>query len=114
MAAFWYQCPLPIGVPHSGPIGAPHSGLIGKYLSEELSLNEIIQKISINPRKLLNLKYNSIEEGNYADLTLFNPYIEWKYLENDIISKSKNTPFIGESLKGKAIAIYNNNNFSIL
>ena len=89
-------------------------GLICKYLSDDLSLDEIIQKISINPRKLLNLEYNSIEEGNYADLTLFNPYIEWKYLEKDIISKSKNTPFIGETLKGKAIAIYNNNNFSVL
>ena len=89
-------------------------GLINKHLEKHLTLNEIIDKISNNPRKILGLKNNSIEEGNYANLTLFNPSNKWEFKENDIVSKSKNSPFIGEELKGKALAIYNNNRFKEL
>ena len=55
-----------------------------------------------------------IEEGERANITLFNPELEWEVSEKDIKSKSKNTPFIGEELKGKALAIYNNNQFVII
>ena len=89
-------------------------GLINKHLEKHLTLNEIIDKISNNPRKILGLKNNSIEEGNYANLTLFNPSNKWEFKENDIVSKSKNSPFVGEELKGKALAIYNNNKFKEL
>jgi len=86
-------------------------GLIGKYLREYLSLGEIIEKIAINPRRLLQLESENIEEGNTANFTLFNPDLEWKFQKTDIESKSINTPFLGESLKGKALAIYNKEKF---
>tara|TARA_B100001758_G_scaffold245519_1_gene258677 strand:- start:520 stop:1788 length:1269 start_codon:yes stop_codon:yes gene_type:complete len=89
-------------------------GLINKNLEKHLTLNQIIEKISNNPRKILGLKNNSIEEGNNANITIFNPKTKWKFKEEDIISKSKNSPFIGEELKGKALAIYNNNRFKEL
>ena len=89
-------------------------GLINKHLEKHLTLNEIIDKISNNPRKILGLKNNSIEEGNYANLTLFNPSNKWEFKESDIVSKSKNSPFVGEELHGKALAIYNNNRFKEL
>ena len=65
----------------------------------------------MNPRSILGIKNHSIEEGNIANITLFDPTIEWKFKEENINSKSKNSPFIGEKLKGKALAIYNNNQF---
>ena len=86
-------------------------GLIGKHLSKHLSLAEIIKKIAINPRRLLQLKSGNIEEGNTANLTLFNPYLEWVFQKTDIESKSVNTPFVGEKLKGKALAICNKGKF---
>ena len=86
-------------------------GLIGKYLRQHLSLGEIIEKIAINPRELLQLESKNIEEGNTANLTLFNPDLEWEFQKKDIESKSINTPFLGERLKGKALAIYNNEKF---
>ena len=86
-------------------------GLIGKHLSKYLSLAEIIEKIAINPRRLLQLKSGNIEEGNTANLTLFNPYLEWVFQKTDIESKSVNTPFVGEKLKGKALAICNKGKF---
>ena len=86
-------------------------GLIGKYLSDHLSLTEIIEKIAINPRKLLQVEETKISEGNDATLTLFDPEMEWEFKKEDIISKSVNTPFVGKRLKGKAVAIYNKGKF---
>ena len=67
--------------------------------------------ISNNPRKILGIENNSIEEGNTANLTIFDPEIKWEFEKKDIISKSKNTPFVGEKLKGKALALVNKNKF---
>ena len=86
-------------------------GLINKNLENHLSLEEIINKISINPRIRLGITPPVIEEGNFANITIFDPSIEWDFAESDIKSKSKNSPFIGNKLKGKALAIYNNNLF---
>ena len=86
-------------------------GLIIKNLENHLSLNQIIDKISNNPRKILGIENNTIEEGNTANLTIFDPEIKWEFKKEDIISKSKNTPFVGEKLKGKALALVNNNKF---
>lgn len=86
-------------------------GLIGKYLRGHIELEKIIQLISINPRKILNLEDVIIEEHTEANLTFFNPDLEWIFTKNDIASKSENSPFIEESLKGKAFAIYNQGKF---
>ena len=86
-------------------------GLIIKNLEKHLSSDQIIDKISNNPRKILGIENNTIEEGNTANLTIFDPEIKWEFKKKDIISKSKNTPFVGEKLKGKALALVNNNKF---
>ena len=86
-------------------------GLIGKKLRKDLTISEIIEKISTNPRKIILKKENIIQKGFKADLTLFNPDLEWEVKHSDIKSKSRNTPFIGEKLKGKALAVCNNNQF---
>ena len=89
-------------------------GLLGKYLSDKLTLEEIIEKISSNPRKIALKEILKIEEGEKANITLFDPELEWEFNKKDIKSKSINTPFIGEKLKGKALAIYNNDQFFII
>ncbi|MDC3394724.1 dihydroorotase [Flavobacteriales bacterium] len=86
-------------------------GLLGKYLLPHLELSQIIEKIAINPRKILGLNQATLTEGNTANITLFNPDLEWEFTKEDIKSKSNNTPFIGEKLKGKALAIFNNGKF---
>lgn len=89
-------------------------GLLVRHVSKDLKLEEIIEKISTNPRRIALKEELKIEEGEMANITLFNPKQEWEVREKDIKSKSKNTPFIGEKLKGKALAIYNNNQFVII
>ena len=89
-------------------------GLLGKHISSDLSLSKIIEKISTNPRRIALKEELKIEEGEKANITLFNPKVEWEVTNSDIKSKSRNTPFIGEKLKGKALAIYNNKQFVII
>ena len=88
-------------------------GLLCKNLLGKLSINEIVDKISINPRKILNIKCPEIEIGNLANLTLFDPEKKWIYKESDISSKSKNSPFINYEFTGKICGIFNNGQIKI-
>lgn len=54
---------------------------------------------------------NRIDINHQAELSLFNPDIEWTFAESDIYSKSKNAISIGEKLKGKAYGIINKNQY---
>lgn len=56
-----------------------------------------------------NISSEPIQEGNTPTLTLFNPNITWTFSEEDIISTSSNSAFLGASLKGKAYGIFSNN-----
>lgn len=85
--------------------------VINTTLSNSLAQEQIIEKIAVNPRKILNLEIPSVDEGNEANLTLFNPSLKWTFTENHIHSKSKNTPFTGKTFTGKALAIYNKGMF---
>jgi dihydroorotase len=76
-------------------------------LKNVLSTEEIINKISINPRKILNIAVPSIEEKQNANLTFFNPELKWTFTEQHIRSRSKNTPFVGKEFIGKAVTVVN-------
>ena len=67
----------------------------------KISLLDMCRLMSYNPAKLLKLDRGEIAVGMVADLTIFNKDKEYVYEEKDIVSKSKNSPFIGEKLKGK-------------
>ena len=75
--------------------------------SSSLSLEKLIEKLTINPRKLLRKTNVTIKEGEKANLTIFVPNLEWEYLSKNIKSKAKNSPFIGKKLTGKSIAVIN-------
>lgn len=51
---------------------------------------------------------SSIEEGEIANITLFNPNIKYEFSKSDILSKSNNSAFLGQELKGKVYGIYAN------
>ncbi|CAH0995261.1 Dihydroorotase [Emticicia aquatica] len=75
--------------------------------SSKLSTETLIEKLTINPRKLLRLPIVKINEGEKANLTIFDPTQKWEYTSKNIKSKSKNSPFIEKTLIGKSIAIIN-------
>ena len=82
-------------------------GALGKALDGKVSWDRIIELIAINPRRILGIEIPVIQEGNWAELTFFNPEKEWILNKTDIQSKSTNNPFIGKQLKGKALGIFN-------
>ncbi|MBK5212428.1 MAG: dihydroorotase [Flavobacteriaceae bacterium] len=60
-------------------------------------------------KKAFNISSEEIEEGNKAELTLFNPDKAWEFSEKDILSTSKNAALLGTKLKGKPYGIVANN-----
>lgn len=87
---------------------AANTALHGKIETEKL-----VEKLSINPRRILGLEIPCVKVGEKANLTLFDPEHKWEFTEKQIASKSRNTPFIGHSFVGKAIGVMNNNKFSL-
>jgi len=76
-------------------------------MHSELSTEQIIEKIAINPRKIAGLKVPTIKEGEMANLTFFSPTEEWVFDVKSAASISKNSPFLGKKLKGKVVGILN-------
>ena len=66
-----------------------------------ISYLDMVKLTSYNAAKILGIDKGYIEEGSIADITIFNPNEEYIYKKEDIVSKSKNTPFIGKKLKGR-------------
>ena len=66
-----------------------------------LELPEAIRKLSYNPAGILGIPGGRLIEGAQADLALIDPEFEYVLMGEDILSKSKNSPFIGETLKGR-------------
>lgn len=72
---------------------------INTYLIDKNLLTEMdmVKLTSYNPAKLLNLDKGEIKEGKIADLTIYDPEGSYIYTKDMIVSKSKNTPFIGKN-----------------
>ena len=72
-----------------------------------LPVEEIVDKLTVQPRHILRLPALSIGEGQAANLTFFEAESDWVFEKS--FSKSKNTPFLGKTLKGKVTGVINNN-----
>jgi dihydroorotase len=72
-----------------------------------IALYQLIEKFTSNPRRIVGLPQIIIEEGTRANLTLLDPEKEWIVDVQAFRSKSKNSPFHGRHLKGKALGIIN-------
>lgn len=73
------------------------------YHTGKLTISEIINRMAVKPREILGLPKVSITEGSIADLTVFDADYEWVVEPEKLNSKSKNSVFKGEKLKGRAI-----------
>lgn len=66
-----------------------------------LTAAELAAKMSLNPAKMYGIDAGMVEEGECADLCIFNPSAEWVY--DKTYSKSANSPFFGEKLRGRVM-----------
>lgn len=82
-------------------------------LASSVKWENLIEKVTTNPRKLLGLDVPRIEVDQEANLTLFDPSFEWVLDERTNFSKSKNSPWWGKKIKGKARAVFSQGKNSI-
>ena len=72
--------------------------------TKRISLADMIAKFTVNPAKLLKLKKGTLSVGADGDVTVFDTDCEWVYRPENSASKSRNNPFFGWQLKGRAVA----------
>lgn len=72
-----------------------------------LHADQLVNAFCYRPREIAGVSIPVIKAGEKANLSLFDPDAEWIFTEKHIRSKSKNTPLVGQEMKGKAIGIYN-------
>lgn len=89
----------------NGLIGLETSLPLGLRLVEMgvFGLKDLIAKMSINPAQVLKLTHVGLKPGDPADLTIIDLEKEFTVDANTLRSKSRNTPFDGWELKGKAV-----------
>ncbi len=86
-------------------------GVLNMALSSKLSLENIIDTLTKNPRTILGLDALSVKEGAEANLTLFNPTKKYLFGKSHIVAANKNSGIIGKELKGVVIGVVNKNSF---
>ena len=97
----------------NGMIGLESAfGVLRKHLPE-LPLEKLVAMLSVQPRQLFGQEIPTLETGAAANFTIFDPEQEWDFTEKDIASKSKNSAYLGATLKGKVVATLYGNQLSI-
>jgi len=88
----------------NGIIGLETSLPLSLTLVQEkvLDLPTLIGKLSLNPARILGLSRGTLEAGAVADLTIIDPEREWTVDATRLASKSKNSPYLGTTMKGQA------------
>jgi len=83
-------------------------GVLNGRLEYKLPLEVLIDKLSYGPREVLHLDSNTIDIKEKAEITIFDPEVEWIFTKGDIKSKSQNAAFLNQELKGKVIGVIAN------
>ncbi|MDH4070174.1 MAG: dihydroorotase [Ignavibacteria bacterium] len=86
-------------------IGLTMTALVHKKV---ITIERMVQLLSVNPRAILHLPEIRVTEGSMANLTLFHPDEQWVVDPSRFYSRSRNTPFGGSSLKGRPVGAINN------
>ena len=71
-----------------------------------LPLETVIEKLHAG-KAVFQIENQTIQEGNKANITFFNPDVDWTFTKESILSKSKNSALLGKAMKGKVYGIYN-------
>lgn len=95
---------------------AASNGIIGLETALPLSMAllaggkvtpvRLVELLSAIPARILGLKEKgTLRKGADADVTIVDPDAEWEFRESDVRSKSRNSPFFGWKMRGRAVAV---------
>lgn len=68
-----------------------------------ITCRQLVEKMSVNPAKILGIDRGSIGEGATADLVIVDPDAEYIIDKSKFLSKGKNTPFHGKKVRGRVL-----------
>ena len=85
-----------VGLETSLPLGLK---LVGEKV---LDIKALIEKMALNPAKILGIDRGTLKPGVAADITVIDPNAEWVVTEEGLSSKSKNSPWLSQRMKGGA------------
>lgn len=71
----------------------------------KLSWVELVRKLATNPARVLGIERGTLQIGRVADVTLIDPSEEWVIDPRRFVSRSRNTPFAGWKVRGRARAV---------
>lgn len=77
-------------------------------LKGKMPTRKLVERLCHGPRAALGLPVPHIAEGTEAEMSLFLPDLDWTFGGADIVSRSRNTPFIGYHFTGRAAGIVSN------
>ena len=70
---------------------------------EIFNVTRLVELLSLNPARILGVEGGSLSPGSRADVTVIDPDTEFVYTKEEVVSKSRNSPFLGSELKGRAV-----------
>jgi dihydroorotase len=68
-----------------------------------IDASRLVELLAVNPAAILGIPAGSLSPGSVADVTLIDPEREFLYTEEQVVSKSRNSPFLGWRLQGRAV-----------
>jgi dihydroorotase len=67
-----------------------------------LTLPELVERMAVNPSRILGLGRGTLKSGAIADISVIDPELQWTVTAESLQSKSKNSPFLGQQMQGGA------------
>jgi len=67
-----------------------------------LDVNDLVRRWTVEPAKILGIEPVRIAEGETANIAVFDPVVAWTVTPESLKTKSKNTPMLGMTLRGRA------------
>jgi len=73
--------------------------------TKRLNWPQVIEKMTVNPAKVLSIDRGTLQAGRIADVTVIDPLVEWVIDKGKFRSKSRNSPYHGWKVRGRATAV---------
>jgi len=78
--------------------------MLGLVADRKLSLQRMVEALTVKPAELLGLKnLGTLKVGAMADIVVIDQNLPWQLHAEDLVSRSRNSPFLGRKFQGKVL-----------